>query len=233
MKLITWLLTALVLCSLTACGGGEDVPEPTPVVTVTPAPTPVPTPEPEPADTDLVPIRKYIPDIQVDLRYATTRNFTGKVIYDFDEPYLRYGTVKKLMGVQETLRAQGYGLLIWDGWRPMSAQFKLWEVVPDPVYVANPTTGYSSHSCGDTVDLTLIALDGRTVEMPSEFDEFAAIADRDYSDVSETARANALFLQTTMENAGFTGYFGEWWHFSDNDDYSIEDVRDLEVPHGN
>ena len=226
MKIKVLLCAILLSVALYGCGMPDNAVETTPDVIV----TPMITPKPEILDTDLVPVREYIPNIAVDLRYATTNNFTGKVIYDFTEPYLRYGTVKKLMSVQNTLNQQGYGLLIWDAWRPVSAQFKLWEVVPDPTYVSDPTTGYSSHSKGGTVDITLIALDGSPVEMPSGFDEFSAIADRDYSDVSDIAAQNAMLLQDVMTNAGFTGYFGEWWHFNDNDKYSVEDIKSLEVP---
>ncbi|MBQ3011558.1 MAG: M15 family metallopeptidase, partial [Oscillospiraceae bacterium] len=146
------------------------------------------------------------------------------VIYDFTEPMLRYGTVKKLMAVQEELNGLGYSLLIWDGYRPPYAQFKLWEIVPDANFVANPYNGYSSHSRGNTVDVTLVTLNGESVEMPSDFDEFAAIADRDYSDVSETAKANAQLLETVMQKHGFTGYWNEWWHYSDTVSYEAEDL---------
>ena len=78
-------------------------------------------PPSEPADEDLVYIQDYIPTIFVDLRYATDNNFTGQVVYDFIEPQLRYGTVKKLAQVQEDLLSQGYSMKIWDAYRPVSA----------------------------------------------------------------------------------------------------------------
>ena len=228
------ILTLLLCLLLTACTYEEAnlpaaTPTPTVVPVMTPTPTPAiaptPTPLPEPVD-DATPVRvrDYIPNIAVDLRYATERNFTGQVIYDFTEPYLRWGTVKKLMAVQQDLNNMGYGLLIWDGYRPPAAQFKLWEIVPDANFVANPYNGYSSHSRGNTVDVTLVTLSGDAVEMPSDFDEFAAIADRDYSDVSEAAAANARLLEMTMEAHGFTGYVNEWWHYSDTVRYEAEDL---------
>lgn len=96
---------------------------------------------PEPADEDFVRVGDYIPDIVVELKYATADNFTGQVIYDFSDAYLRYGTVKKLMNVQQALREQGLSLKIWDGFRPPAAQFRLWEICPDPTYVADPNNG--------------------------------------------------------------------------------------------
>lgn len=180
--------------------------------------------EEEPPDTDFVRITDHIPDIVVDLRYATADNFTGQVIYSFSDAYLRYGTVKKLAAAQAALAEQGYGLKIWDAFRPAAAQFIMWEICPDGTYVADPNKGFSSHSRGNTVDLTLIAADGAEVVMPTGFDDFSAKADRDYSDVDPEAAANALILENAMTDAGFRPYAGEWWHFSDTDQYDVEEV---------
>ena len=163
------------------------------------------------------------PDVRTELRYATENNFTGQTIYSFDEAWLRYGTVQKLAKAQEMLTEQGYALLIWDAFRPTAAQWKLWEVFPDSVYVANPEKGYSSHSRGNTVDVTLVTADGGTVEMPTKFDDFSSLADRDYSDVPEEAAQNAIFLETVMTDCGFKPYSGEWWHFSDTDAYPVDE----------
>lgn len=195
-------------------------PEAQPASTPEPSAEPVPQPVPEePADEDLVEVLDYIPSLFVDLKYATEDNFTGKVIYDFTNARLRYGTVKKLAEVQAALAQQGYSLKIWDAYRPAAAQFTLWEVCPDPVYVANPNKGFSSHSRGNTVDVTLALSDGTEVEMPTGFDDFSELANRDYTDVPEPARTNALLLENTMAAHGFTCYSGEWWHFSDEVSY--------------
>ena len=179
--------------------------------------------QPEPADDTFVPVLDYIPDLVVDLRYASEDNFTGKQIYPFRDAYLRYGTVKRLLMAQEILVSQGLGLKLWDAFRPVSAQFALWETCPDPRYVADPRTGNSSHSRGNTVDITLVDASGRELTMPTSFDDFSALADRDYSDCTEEAAKNALLLQSVMEEAGFKGYSGEWWHFSDVDTYPVEE----------
>lgn len=175
----------------------------------------------EPKDEELVKILDYIPDVVIDLKYATEENFTGVVIYESDEALLRYGTVKKLKKVQEELKKLGYKLCIWDAFRPKEAQFKLWEICPNPIYVANPNKGFSKHSRGNTVDITIVSLSGEKVEMPSEFDDFTKKADRDYSDVSKEAGENAKMLEKVMEEAGFKGYAGEWWHYSDEKEYSV------------
>ena len=225
------ILVFMALCLLlTGCGHiapqkpGEP-PAAAPVAASTPTPeptpTPAPTPPPEVPDDTLVNVQDYLPGVFVDLRYATTNNFTGQVIYDFTTARLRYGTVKKLAVAADALAEQGYALLIWDACRPVSAQFRLWEVCPNSIYVANPYNGYSKHSLGNTVDITLVTLDGGAVEMPSGFDEFSALADRDYSDVSEAAAAHANLLEQAMTEAGFIPYAGEWWHYSDSVQYEV------------
>lgn len=184
------------------------------------------TTEKEPENDEYVLVKKYIPDIYVELRYATENNFTGVKIYDFTEAYLRYGTVKKLTQVQKELKQQGYGLKIWDAYRPFEAQQKLWEVYPDPNYVANPANGMKKHNLGGTVDITMVAADGTVISMPTEFDDFSLKADRDYSDIEdEEAVKNVMILQNAMENNGFTGYQGEWWDYSDTVEYEAVDFE--------
>ncbi len=171
---------------------------------------------------DFVRVREYIPDIEVELVYATDGNFTGKVIYDFSDAWLRYGTVKKLAAAQETLKKQGFQFKIWDAFRPVSAQYKLWKICPDARYVANPNKGFSSHSRGNTVDVTLVDTDGNNVAMPTGFDDFSRLADRNYADVKDkNAVSNAKLLERTMKDCGFVPYSGEWWHFSDSVQYSV------------
>ncbi len=200
------------------------VPETTQPETLPAQPPTVPTlPPPPQSDAEFVRILDYIPTASQELMYATQQNFTGQVIYDFEDAYLRWGTVQKLMLVSKDLEELGLYLKIWDGFRPVSAQFTLWNVCPDPTYVANPNKGYSSHSRGNTIDLTLVDADGVEVEMPTGFDDFSAKADRDYSDCTAEAANNAQLLEVLMEKHGFTGYVGEWWHFSDITSYQVEE----------
>lgn len=184
------------------------------------------TTEKEPEDDEYVLVNKYIPDIYVELMYATDNNFTGVRIYGFTDAYLRYGTVKKLANVQKELKEQGYSLKIWDAYRPFEAQQKLWEVYPDPNYVANPANGMKKHNLGGTVDITMVAADGSVISMPTEFDDFSLKADRNYSDIEdEEAVKNVMILQNAMENNGFTGYQGEWWDYSDTVEYEAVDFE--------
>ena len=196
----------------------ETQPKPTETEPVT-----EPVPLPEPCDEDIVRVSDYISNIFQTLRYATEDNFTGQVIYDFSEAYLRYGTVKKLALVCDKLADQGLGLLIWDAFRPVSAQQALWDICPDPTYVSHPATGNRSHCRGSAVDVTLVDLEtGLPLVMPTDFDDFTALADRDYSDCSEDAARNALLLEQIMEKYGFQGYSAEWWHFSDSVSYPVD-----------
>ena len=182
--------------------------------------------EKEPEDDEYVLVNKYIPDIYVELMYATDNNFTGVRIYGFTDAYFRYGTVKKLANVQKELKEQGYSLKIWDAYRPFEAQQKLWEVYPDPNYVANPANGMKKHNLGGTVDITMVAADGSIIPMPTEFDDFSLKADRNYSDIdNEEAVNNVMILQNAMENNGFTGYQGEWWDYSDTVEYEAVDFE--------
>ncbi len=230
------LLILILLLMMTACGGKtpEMATQPTtqpvlptetiPLPTETTPPTVPETTEllPEPEDSALVAVADYIPDIYTELKYATADNFTGQTIYDFQDVYLRYGTVKKLKAAQDSLQEIGLSLKIWDGFRPVSAQFKLWEVCPDDTYVADPRKGYSNHSRGNAVDVTLVDLKGNELEMPTEFDDFSGRADRNYAEIDEIPAENAKTLQAVMERYGFQGYYGEWWHFNDTVRYEVE-----------
>lgn len=184
---------------------------------------PVPN-SPQPLLSDFVRVSDYLPDVLQELKYATADNFTGQVIYHFSDAYLRYGTLLKLSRAQSMLAEQGYNLLIWDAFRPVQAHLRLWEVYPDPIYVANPAEGFSAHSRGSAVDVTLVTLSGSAVEMPTDFDDFSPLAGRDYSKASHTAAAHALLLEKTMLTCGFLPDPDEWWHFSDTDPYPVEET---------
>ncbi len=186
---------------------------------------------PEPADEEFVLIAEHIPSVKLEIAYATENNFTGQKIYDFSETYLRYGTVKKLKQVSRELEKSGLGLVIWDAFRPISAQAKLWEICPNARYVSNPVTGKRTHSRGNTVDATLYDLTtGEMLSMPTDYDNFTKLADRDYSDCDEQVAANALLLESVMEQCGFTPYEQEWWHFTDTVDYPVDEQFDPGAP---
>ena len=179
----------------------------------------------------LVLVKQYIPDTEVDLQYATVNNFTEQRIYDFADAYLRYGTVKKLRDATDMLKEQGLGLRLWDAFRPVSAQKKLYEAYPDPNVVSHPVTGYRGHCRGNAVDVTLIDLaTGEALAMPTGFDNFTAYADRDYSDCGTTTAANARLLEDVMTECGFKPLQSEWWHFTDTDTYPVDEYFEPGTP---
>lgn len=182
--------------------------------------------QPERQDGDMVNVKDYIPDIFVELKYASTDNITGLMIYDFQDAYLRYGTVKKLMQVQENLRSQGLSLKIWDAFRPADAQFTIWNAYSNATFVTNPNVTYADNTYGNAVDITVVDANGVELEMPTGFDVYTSLADRNYGDCGEEATANATMLQEMMEAAGFSYTQTTWWHFTDTDNYSAETVLD-------
>jgi D-alanyl-D-alanine dipeptidase len=174
---------------------------------------------------DLVDVPKAIPGIVLDIRYATSNNFTKQVFYPEAKCYLRRASVAKLKAVQKELAAQGLGLKIFDGYRPLSVQKKFWALVPDDRYVANPAKG-SRHNRGAAVDLTIIKKDGTELLMPTSYDDFTEKAHRDYKDLPTEAIKNRQLLEDVMTKHGFVGIATEWWHFDDVDwkNYDILDI---------
>ena len=160
----------------------------------------------------LVNVHSLNPNIQIDLKYATPDNFTGQVVYDFAHCLLLESVARALDDVQRELELLGLGLKIWDGYRPIAAQWKFWEICPDPRYVSDPRKG-GRHTRGTAVDLTLVDAEGHELLMPTAFDDFTEKAHRNYTGTSEEALRNRTLLQTVMERHGFTGLATEWWHF--------------------
>ena len=193
----------------------------------------------EPTPDKLVLIKDYIPGIDIDLKYSTMENFTDTILYPTDSCWLAYGAVQNLKLVEDSLNnirkyqgklyPKGIGLRIWDGFRPISVQYKMWEIVPDSRYVADPRKG-SSHNRGGAVDVTLIdKATGEELPMPTGFDYFGEEAHHSYQGHSEEILNNRELLRSLMENiGGFSLYEEEWWHykFPPSDGYPLRDWED-------
>jgi len=167
------------------------------------------------ADDELVNVRELIPDIVLDLKYNTTDNFLHQKLYSTDECLLSHIAVRQLALVQDSLRKIGLSLKIWDGYRPRAVQFLMWEIFPNPVYVADPVTG-SKHNRGAAVDLTLVnSATGQQLNMPTEFDYFGKEAGQNWTiGLSAEQISNRLLLRTMMVSVGgFALYDSEWWHY--------------------
>ena len=156
------------------------------------------------------------PAIKLDMRYATVNNFTGRVLYDEARAFLAAPAAQAVARASKAAQADGFGLTIYDAYRPWRITKKLWDatpVGPKKEYVANPKRG-SKHNRGCAVDLTLHDLrTGQLVEMPTEFDDFSEKAHRDYMGATPAALANRARLQRYLEAEGFVGLSNEWWHF--------------------
>lgn len=174
---------------------------------------------------DLVNVAELDSTIIVDLKYATADNFMEDTLYSANICLLRKNVAEQLIKAHQSLRPKNLRLKIWDAYRPLSVQKKMWEKMPDPRYVADPARG-SNHNRGAAVDVTLVDANGNEVEMPTEFDDFSQRARSDNPDVSERAKQNRSILQQAMTSQGFLTITSEWWHFNYTGchNYSILDV---------
>ena len=162
---------------------------------------------------NLVLLQSLIFNMVVDIRYATIHNFTNSILYPASaELYLTQEAAHALQGAAVEFEKLGYRLKIWDAYRPLSVQKRLWSVIPDERYVANPVQG-SRHNRGCAVDLTLVDKDGCELDMGTEFDDFSLRAGRSYSDLPEQVIQNRSLLDSIMLRHGFEGMPTEWWHF--------------------
>lgn len=163
----------------------------------------------------------------IDLRYATTNNFTGKKIYPVDVCVLRKETAEKLVKANEEFKKLGYRIKVWDAYRPPYVQQIFWNLVQDNRYVANPKTGGSRHNIGTAVDITLVDNSGKELVMPSGFDDFSIRAQRSNPYISEEAKKNSKLLTDVMVMVGFKPIDTEWWHFDDSEssNYKIVDIK--------
>jgi D-alanyl-D-alanine dipeptidase len=180
-------------------------------------------------DAEFVDIRKVERRIVVDLRYAGSNNVAHRPLYPPGMPAMvRASVARRLAVAQEYLRKKGYGLKIWDAYRPQSSQEKLWQVTHNRSFVADPTEGRGSmHIRGVAVDATLVDAEGRDVPMPTDFDSFTPAALLQYQGNDATVRANLKLLQKAMAHGGFYGLRTEWWHFCAPDWKKYDPVPDL------
>ena len=165
-----------------------------------------------------------VPGLVLEIRYATEQNITGKKIYADKRAWLREETIRKLAQVARELEEKGYRLVLWDGWRPASAQKALWTAKPDGRFLTPPNR-VSRHTRGTSVDVSLADRNGKILGMPSDHDEFTDRADEDFSDVPKEVAQRARLLRKAMFRAGFSGVPDEWWHYDLRDWASYEPIE--------
>lgn len=168
-------------------------------------------------DTSFVNIKNYSDNFIFDLKYATTDNFLKEAVYDCAECYLRLKTIKALITASEEFAKDGYKIKLFDCYRALDVQKKMWKIVNNPTYVANPKTG-SVHNRGKAVDLTLVDAKGNELDMGTAFDFFGPKAAHNYKRLSKEILKNRLYLKNTMIKSGFSPLASEWWHYNLNDD---------------
>jgi D-alanyl-D-alanine dipeptidase len=163
-------------------------------------------------DTTFVNLKDYSTDFVYDMRYATTSNFLKKKVYDCAECYLRYKTVKKLIEANQKFMVLGFRIKLYDCYRPLAIQKIMWKIVPNPIYVADPSKG-SIHNRGGAVDITLVDKNGLELEMGTTFDYFEKEASHNYTDLPEKVLQNRKLLKKIMESCSFKAFQSEWWHY--------------------
>jgi D-alanyl-D-alanine dipeptidase len=177
---------------------------------------------------DLVELVQLDPAIRLDIRYATPDNLVGRAVYPEARAFLQRPAAEALVRVNAALKKEGYGLLVFDGYRPWAVTKIFWDVTPPEKreFVADPAKG-SKHNRGCAVDLSLYSLaTGREVPMPSVYDEMSPRAYPGYTGGTTAERQARDRLRSAMEAEGFTVEPNEWWHFNYRDwaRYPILDV---------
>jgi len=150
-------------------------------------------------------------DVVIDLKYGSLDNFTKQKVYNQSLCFLHNDAKVHFEKAIELAKQQGLRFKIFDAYRPQAAQEKLWEICPNPMYVAPPASG-SNHTRGVAVDLTLISQDGTELDMGTPFDDFTEDSHHGAT-LSPQVNANRYLLLGIMMSAGWDFYQNEWWHY--------------------
>lgn len=164
-------------------------------------------------DTTFVNLKDYSKDFVYDMKYATSDNFLKAKVYDCAECFLRLKTVKAMLNANTEFMKKGYKIKIFDCYRPLDIQKKMWKIVPNPEYVANPSKG-SIHNRGGAVDITLMDSTEKELDMGTTFDFFGIEASHNYQNISQEIKSNRVLLKTIMIQNGFISFDSEWWHYN-------------------
>lgn len=168
---------------------------------------------PTTSDTSFVSLKDFSADFVYDMKYATTDNFLKQAVYDCSECYLRYKTVKSLIEANNEFMTKGYKIKLFDCYRPLSIQKKMWQIVSNPIYVADPSKG-SIHNRGCAIDITLVNSNGEELDMGTPFDFFGEESSHNYQNLSEEVKRNRSYLKEVMLKHNFKSFDSEWWHYN-------------------
>lgn len=161
---------------------------------------------------DFVRLKDLSPDFVYELKYATPDNFLKQAVYDCGECYLRKSTAEALVKANEAFKQLGYRIKLFDCYRPLSVQKKMWKILPGTHYVANPAKG-SKHNRGAAVDLTLVDAQGKELNMGTPFDFFGKEAHHTYTEHPKEVLENRKLLKETLDKFNFKSIYSEWWHY--------------------
>ena len=161
---------------------------------------------------DFVRLKDLSSDFVYELKYATPDNFLKQAVYDCGECYLRKSTAEALVKANKAFIQLGYRIKLFDCYRPLSVQKKMWKILPGTHYVANPAKG-SKHNRGAAVDLTLVDAQGRELNMGTPFDFFGKEAHHTYTEHSKEVLENRKLLKETLNKYNFKSIYSEWWHY--------------------
>lgn len=162
--------------------------------------------------TDFVNIKSLSDDFILDIKYATEDNFLKQAVYDCPECYLRKATAKALLAANEEFKELGFRIKLFDCYRPLSVQKKMWAILPGTHYVANPAKG-SKHNRGAAVDLTLVDMNKKELDMGTPFDFFGKEAHHTYTNLPEEVLKNRKLLKEILHKHNFKSIYSEWWHY--------------------
>ncbi|MBS7231306.1 M15 family metallopeptidase [Flavobacterium psychroterrae] len=165
------------------------------------------------ADTTFVNLKDYSNDFIYDMKYATEDNFLKAKVYDCAECVLRYKTVQALIKANKAFMQKGFKIKLYDCYRPLAIQQKMWEIVSNPKYVADPKKG-SIHNRGGAVDISIVDINGKEVDMGTPFDFFGIRASHNYTMLSNDVKSNRKYLKSIMIKNGFNSFDSEWWHYN-------------------
>ena len=171
-------------------------------------------------------IKSLSNDFILDIKYATADNFLKQAVYDCGECYLREATAKALLAAQKEFVKCGYSLKLFDCYRPLSVQKKMWKILPGTHYVANPAKG-SKHNRGAAVDLTLVDIaTGKELDMGTPFDTFSPRAHHTYTQLPKEVLDNRKLLKEVLNKYNFKSIYSEWWHYEYRPEMasSVEDI---------
>lgn len=161
---------------------------------------------------DFVLLRSLSNDFVFDMKYSTPDNFLKQAVYDCGECYLRKSTAKALVKANEEFKSLGYRIKLFDCYRPLSVQKKMWKILPGTHYVANPAKG-SKHNRGAAVDLTLVDAQGKELDMGTPFDFFGKKAHHTCTTLPKKVLENRKLLKGVLNKYNFKSIFSEWWHY--------------------